>query len=243
MGIRPTEITEWTNWSAIHIQSAGYFARQAGAVESRAKADRKDMQDANVSIALHACSAGAVFLSVAFVEATINELFLGACLQTAPAGSLAQQLDDNQRVVLAAGWDSALKAGTRKTRDKSTLPKYQEALALLGAKPFDEKAPPYDHVQKLIAVRNDLIHYRPEWRTTYSVQRPETVVSLGLANRFPLSPTLPPAFLGESLHGYIGHGLAAWAVKSCFEFSEQFHARLKLKPVYDYDKTRIKTEN
>ena len=232
----PDEITEWSNWSMNHILSASHFAQLSFGLEQQGR----DLTDVEVSIRMYAYATGAVFMSVAFLEATINELFLGAAMERRSIPALSQQLSDSQAETLVRGWSAyqpvAYKTGdkrldSRATQFKPTLLKYQDALVLLGQNPFDESIFPCDDARVVIWLRNELIHFQPRWTTTYSTIHPEKVKTLPLKGRFPLSPLLPPRMFSESIHRYIGHGLAEWAVKSSFEVSEQFHSRLGLKPV------------
>jgi len=95
-------------------------------------------------------------MSVAFLEATVNEVFEDAT-DDRHVGQRVERLEPRVRAMLASFWESV---GNGRY---SLLGKYQMALLLSGAGQFDKGAQPYQDAQLLIDFRNGLVHFRPDW--------------------------------------------------------------------------------
>jgi hypothetical protein len=225
-----------THFSLVHIQSAALFARHC-AVTERAFAGTND----ETGLAEHrAYVTGAIFHSVAFLEANVNELY-DATLQNSP---LVRPLAAKSLNEMAALWKHALSGRTR----FSMLDKYQLALELNGQERFPKTAshnPPargsFADIQELTSLRDTLMHYQPLWegdREEKAVRRLRAQLQARFANH--INPLVP----GNSyfLHLYLSHACAVWAVESSLAFADAFYARLGIQPPYEHLRGQLGTE-
>lgn len=217
-----------THFSLVHMRSAALFARHC-AVTERAYAGTND----ETGLAEHrAYVTGAIFHSVAFLEANINELF-DATLQRSP---IVVPLGEKALGEIAALWKYALSGKTR----YSMLDKYQLALELSGQERFpktDSRNPPprgsFADVQELTSLRDTLMHYQPLWegdREEKEVRRLRERLRARFADHS--NPLVP----GNSyfLHLYLSHACAIWAVEASLAFADAFYARLDIQPPYEH---------
>jgi hypothetical protein len=100
----------------------------------------------------------------------------------------------------------------------------------------------YQDTDSLIALRNVLIHYKPEWVGTDDVAE-KTIFSrlkskLG-SKKSLLNPFASPgdAFFPKKC---LSHGCAKWAINATLEFADKFFRRLKLVPPYDHWRSKLK---
>jgi len=152
---------------------------------------------------------GSLLLSVAFLEAHINEFLSN--VQEPNAGGL--------EVLPLARYRALLKVDESVDR-KSILEKYQWVLGVADASPFDPGANPYQDVALAIDFRNALVHFRPSWQE-YGADELRLAEALRPRFRNPLlpGPQLFPQFA-------LCFDSAAWAARAAFEFVEEFNRRL-----------------
>jgi len=134
--------------------------------------------------------------SVAYMEATANELFEDANDPNFPAS--AQPLAESALSAMAAWWRA-----TDNGRRSDILLNYQMLLVFNGRALLKEGEQPYQQAKLLVELRNALVHFRPE------------SVSLGVEVRLEkkLKRLFPPNPLWGSLwwpHGCLGSGCALW---------------------------------
>lgn len=225
-----------THFSMFHIQSAALFARQCAVTECV----YAGMNDGTGVAEHRAYVTGAIFHSVAFLEANINELF-DATLQGIP---LVAPLGAKRLGEMAALWKYALSGKTR----YSMLDKYQLALELGGKERFpdtDGRNPPacgsFADVRELTSLRDTLMHYQPLWegdREEKEVRRLRE--RLGARFTDHINPLMP----GNSyfLNRYLSHACAVWAVESSLAFADAFYSRLGIQPPYDHLRPHFATE-
>lgn len=167
----------------------------------------------------------AILTAVSFIEATINELFW----ETLNSPKKVEVLEAKTKKYMANMW----KQGIQKT---ATLEKYQFALAIARKSLFDKGVTPYQDVLLLTKMRNALIHFESEW-----VADSPQELEKNLKGKFDLDP-----FSGEGSlffpHRCLSHGCAKWAVTSSLKFTDDFFAKMGLKPKYDHLRSRLKTE-
>lgn len=163
-------------------------------------------------------AATAISESVAFLEATVNELWQYAIDSDAdsnpnlwglPPGTIDQlrRLDKYDRL----------------ERSLTTLEKYDLVLSCAGKPGLDPSRSPHRDVKLLIALRNALIHYRParQWSDrVHKLQQPMT--DLGLRN--PLHEGLLPWFPGYPLCASV----AKWSWTQCRELALEWQGALGL---------------
>ena len=189
-----------------HLLAAGYFVALAKRIESRGAAlvGPEGMTRHRASVT------GAIVSSVAFLESSINELYL----EFQRAGDDGSAIPTRAHTELETLWPSAEGAPL-------TL-RYQVALQSVDAERFNERRSTYNNVERLLELRDALVHHQPERhdeRQRYqSLQRrlrtcfaPNTL----LAARARWFPDL-----------CLGAGCATWALKSAEAFSNEFCGRM-----------------
>jgi hypothetical protein len=136
-----------------HLFSAVHFARLCHGIE--VDGGRK------LSSEHRSYATASVLSAVAFLEATVNEIFLQPRLfgMTPALQRLFERLWDYQMA------------------NASVLTKYETALLLKGAPEFDRGKQPYQGVDLVIKLRNALMHYKPVWESLNQTQRIEKLLS------------------------------------------------------------------
>ncbi len=224
--------------SYFHIQRAAFLTRQSARMERKhAGQPWGEIWNSGVFAEHRAYVSGAVFAAVAFLEATINELFKDAA-EGHQAGPV-MQLPEHVRSLMAERW--------RQGVDRfDSLSKYQTALILAGQAPFDIGAQPYQDVRLLTDLRNGLIHFEPEtiWSSAESDEQADLhAVERRLRGKFRPNLLMPadsrnPFYPDKCL----SHGCAEWAVKSTLRFADDFCSRMKITPRHDPYRSLLNTD-
>jgi hypothetical protein len=210
--------------SISHIQSAALFARLAASIENNCKQRTPELFQEHQSYVI-----GAIFLSVSFLEAVINELFA----DSADDGEAAKQLDPRTKTLMASLW----KLGVPRRAGYPILRKYQIALLLNNRKMFERSLPPCEDVTLLVMLRNALVHYEPETVITFSDADPNLVTmqkfAKKLRGRFALNHMTveADAFFPDRCLSY---GCAKWAVASSLRFADEFFLTMGLPVHYEH---------
>lgn len=201
-----------TSLSTLHIQSAAYFSRASSKCEKRKK-NTENLRSEHRSYVT-----GSITLSIASIEATINEIFLEAVHNNK---NFFSHLRPNVPDLLCELWGHAERF--------SILEKYQLILAVSEKEKFDKGIAPFQEVDSAIRLRNSLIHYKPEWDDE---QKEHKKLESRLQSKFQLSPFTQPsqAFFP---HKCLSHGCAEWVVNSCINFIEEFYRKLGFPPKWD----------
>jgi hypothetical protein len=169
--------------------------------------------DADVARRHRAYVIGTVLSAAAFLEASINELYLEV------QEHIANGSGAGQRRVLAVPahfWSAVARP--------PILHKYQLALVVADAEPFDEGRSPFREADGLIALRDALVHGRPEWRDSHGRRQN---LERRLRAKFPhnaFSSESDPEFPDRML----GAGCAMWAVRVAEKFSDDFCHRIAI---------------
>ena len=188
-----------SNLSISHLLAATSFSRAVGAIEAANTGKTfgdfwEDIQASAIACVLTA-SAG--------LEAYANELFVDHPVI----------FPDLRPDVMAKLWELY--------EMKRTLEKFEFALFLLQASPFNRGASPYDDAAALTKLRNALVHFKPEWSTQ---QTEHAKVSAALQNRASRSP-----FFGtnEQLfpRAWASHKSTRWVVQSVVALILDFEGR------------------
>lgn len=192
-----------------HLFAARHMAELACELEK----DHATAPDADVIRRHRAYVIGAIMSAAAFLEASINELYLEVqdhIVNGDPSG---------RRRVLAVPahfWSTAAQP--------PILHKYQLALVVADAEPFDERRSPFRDADGLIALRDALVHNRPEWRDSHGRRQN---LERRLRAKFPrnaLAAEDDPEFPDRMLGG----GCATWAVRVAEKFSNEFCHRIAI---------------
>lgn len=157
---------------------------------------------------------GAVTMSATFLEAGINELYLEAIDRNPNTFPKHQRLAELMDHV----WETI--------EGHPILTKYQTSLTLGEKSPFPKGEDPYQAVDSLIRLRNALVHYKPEWDSDLKEHQK---LEERLGKRFSHNP-LAKTNMAFIPHRCLGHGCAAWAVKTAIDFYNQFRERLGIPP-------------
>lgn len=184
-----------------HLMAAARFSRQCGEVE-RVNMGQPLGAFYDEQIA---CVSATVMLCVASLESNINE-------HLADSDAVMPTIDPTARLQLCA-----------LVADRSILEKYERVLAISGLPPFDRGARPYQDVDVLIDIRNELVHFHPEW---HDEQERHEKLGKRLAYRFELSPFIADGTGVLFPQRFVGHGCTKWAVESALTFMEQFASRV-----------------
>ena len=160
-----------------------------------------------------------IFLSVAFLEAKINELLADVT-----------ESGDNPIDRGRLGEVSRLLATGPVIDDKSYAPqKYQLTLDRCNRQQFDERADPYDSATLVIRVRNRFVHYRPTWKSSNQPLDLDTALKAKLQDSFFLHVT-PEGYWSDVIGGFphacLTHDFALWTVRACVSFVDDFFARM-----------------
>ena len=177
----------------------------------------------------------AIVSSVVFLEASINEMMSAAEEVTAP---VEWGLTRAELTLLHSMW----RLGTDKA---PVLRKYETALVLLGKLPLESDRNPSQDAGLLVKLRNDLVHYKPEWiaeerAAVAAVQKPDIWFSR-LSERFASNPLAHPS-MPYYPSGMLGHGCAAWSVQTALAFSRAFYERAGIRYPYRWTDPVISTD-
>ena len=210
----------WEQWAQLHLLSADTLAHLSAEIEAK-----PGPPDEEAWIMHRAFLTGSIILSVVFMESAVNELFAEAYAN--PFGTV-QPL--GRQIISDLG---------QRTFSKRVafLSKYQSALGIAGKPGFRQDAQPYKDADALRALRNELEHYTPEWKSSTIAGR-LTEPPHWLADKCPPNRMFPPN-AAESLHKYLGEACAKWAVKSSLRFVDEFYSRLGITPPYENFRARL----
>ena len=200
------------------ILAASYFADRARGVESGvARSGIGEFSTGPENVRHRAYVMGAVLSAAAFLEASINELYLE--LHAARGGRRKPEGAKLPKRVLAAlgrAW-----ADIRRSR---VLPRYQAVLKVADAERFDERRSPYTDAAMLLKLRDSLLHCRPE--------RPNNRHRYRMLEKRLRDQFAPSAFAAGDSPWFpdqcLGAGCAEWAVRVVNEFSADFSRRMSL---------------
>ncbi len=202
-----------------HLWSAELLARKAQELEDGATQPDPPLKPNRDH---RAFVIGSVLSSVAYLEASINELFGDAV----DGGDGQRQLDTDTVARLARVWG----IGNERAR---MLDKYELALFAAGKPPLDRGNATYGNAKGVVALRNALVHYSPEWHYFGEAgpQPPQERHRLEktLGGKFTpncLADSLLPFFPDKCLGG----GCARWSIESGKAFYEDFRQKIGLPP-------------
>jgi hypothetical protein len=195
-----------------HLYAARLLADKACEIE-KAHAGEGSTIDEESAREHRAYVIGAIFSAAAFLEASINELYLEV------QDHIANGNPEGRRRVLAVPahfWSSVARP--------PILHKYQLALVVADAEPFDEGRSPFRDADGLVALRDALVHGRPEWRDSHGRRQN---LERRLRAKFPhnaLAREGDPEFPDQLL----GAGCALWAVRVAEKLSNEFCQRMAI---------------
>ncbi|WP_280256178.1 hypothetical protein [Nocardia wallacei] len=204
-----------------HLWAARRAAREARQIENRLAGS------GHASVELEAATTNAIFLSVAFIEASVNEVLQD--LAESEPGKLNSRCagigEDTARMVRALWQQPA------RLERAGVLEKYQVALAAAHQPPLDAGQKPFQWAKKLIGLRNALIHFKPEWQADdeQHAQEKELKGLFATSTIFtgPVQPWYPRACLAT--------GCAEWANATAVDFVDTWWKKMGLRRDYHED--------
>lgn len=209
-------------FSIPYLCGAARFARDAHGIESAAS-----VTDAEI-LAHRALVVAAVTSSVAALESMINEIFSDA---SEAVGSCVAALPAESREKLSMIWSIP------KTSRYSILDKFDVAHLLIAGKRLDRSHHCWHNATWVVRLRNDFVHFEPAWQTHNSDPKSTSLAGVckfeqALGHAFPENKLADAgnAFFPDKL---LGHGCAAWAVKSAIEFADRFWLSINATPHYE----------
>ncbi len=216
------------DFSLHHLLSASYFLNECARIE-------RQYSNGNITTAARsahtACVIGGIMVIVASLEATINELFLDA--------HCAQEKWQKPLVNLLLSWKTkkSSDALTDILRKKRTLSKYQEACTALGAIPFSQDKAPYGDLEHFVDLRNELMHYKPEWNSQRKIHNE---LKNALENKFPLNPFSSSGLFFPTK--CLSHGCISWGLDLCETFIREFYAKIGQPHKYKFREIQLNKE-
>ena len=198
------ELRQKSAFAIQHLLAAARFSRRCGEVQERNKGKPLGpFYDEQIS-----CVSAAIMLCVASIEANINKL-----LSTPEV--LFPELNASLQMEICS-----------LISNLSIIDKYQRVLLARGIDPFDNGAKPLQDIEVLISLRNEFVHFHPEW---HDEQSRHLKLGRKLKGKFELSP-----FITESTgvlfpQRIVSHGCTKWAVVSSVEFMSLFNNKLGLE--------------
>lgn len=199
-------------YSSYHLWSANHFTQLAKAIEVEHEGHPV------FNIEHRAYVTNVVFMSVAFLEAAINEVF-----QDAADEHLAYigALETKAIAEMKSFW---------KPKDRtSLLKKYQKVLEFSEIPKFDEGKPPYKRVRLLIDLRDTLVHYKPK---TLGSKDTFAAFEEDLSKEFPINQLMIGAGNSFFPDKYLGYGCCNWAVEQSKGFADGFFSKIGVVPNY-----------
>lgn len=197
------------------VGSARFFAQRARSFEDRAmRGEGVLLRDAGVDLVRHrSYVTGAILSAAAFLEASINELYLEL---HGLRSNERTRLPRRVLAVLGRFWSDIERA--------PVLHRYQVVLMVADAERFDERRAPFQDADSLMKLRDALVHFRPE--------RPESrrrlrTLEQRLHNRFERNPLAASdsAWFPDLC---LSAACAEWAVQAAADFTEDFCTRMSL---------------
>lgn len=194
------------NFSKQHLRAAALFADDAQGCEAVTKQPDEEHRSRH-----RACITVAVLSAVAFLEASVNELYLSAVDQDQ---TNLPTFDQRLFQLFGQFWVNVEKY--------PILQKYQIALLLAGKERFNPGVPPYQDAESLIKLRDALVHYKPEWDNEAGQHQK---LENRLRGKFDLNPYPETGSLWFP-HQCLGAGCAQWSVVTARDFSDEFCNRM-----------------
>lgn len=174
-----------------------------------------------------ACAGGAILCAIAFLEATVNELWHDVICDESPPEPVEYHfpLCPNLR---GGSLAKVLTAGPDLSR-YPTLERFQLTLAACACEKFDAGADPYQSAALAIKIRNELTHYRPSWRSLFGEGKLDGALSSKLGAGFLRHPGLETSYdhLGGMPFGCLTKSCGTFVVRACGDFVLEFHRRME----------------
>jgi hypothetical protein len=123
---------------------------------------------------------------------------------------------------------------------RSIIDRHNAYLQYKTKQPFDGGRQPAQGFMLLTTLRNALVHFKPDWD---EVQEVHGKIAKRLEGVFPLSPFVPAGTAPIFPMRCMSHGCTEWAVKTAWNFVDDFATRLDKKPKFRRIADQLKTES
>lgn len=191
-----------------HLMAAARFSYRCGEVQNKHIAEPLgSFYDEQI-----ACTSATVMLCVASLESNINE-------HLTDPDKLFPELTGNQA-----------KEFVELLEGLPILEKYNRTLSIKGCEPFLKGSRPYQDIDALISLRNEFVHFHPEWHDEQA--RHDRLGNI-LKYKFELSPFITEETGVMFPQRIVSHGCTKWAVKSTLEFSKVFERKIGVTSKFD----------
>jgi hypothetical protein len=213
-------ISERAYFAAVYLKAAKTLAEKAHKLEIPKTVGEKPSFGPETRTEHLSTVVAAVLMSVAFLEALINEIFSDA------ADRIQTELSPEDSDLLKELW--AL--NVPRTARYSVVDKFRICLAILRREKLNLETKYQQDIRHLIDLRNTLMHYEPECQEKSSAeeQGPMLTKLRGLFPEHP-APQSKVFFPGQCLSA----GCAHWSVTVATDFADEFCKKLGIAPPYD----------
>lgn len=199
------------DFSNQHYKSAVHFSECSYEIESSYNNDsyfKDKIEQKYLSFVT-----SSIILFVASLEASINEFF---CDVIDKNPELSKIIDEKTYSDIVEIWNE--------NERSSILGKYQKALTFLRVEEFKKGLSIYQNTDKLIKLRNILLHYKPEWDNELDNHKK---IQECLKGKFASSP-----FYGKTSlwfpHQCLGYGCTKWAKEVVTSFMKEFCIKVNI---------------
>jgi len=169
---------------------------------------------------------GGIISACSFLECYINEIYVAA--HDEDPYSLGN-IPKEKVALIRKLWERNIP----RTARFGILEKYDIFLDLIGAEPFEKGRFPYQDASILIDVRNELVHYEPQW--TYYQEEQELNKKTGHAKleeklkyRFEPSKMHPASYFAFP-HYCLSSSCLEWAFRTSKELAMDFSRKVGIK--------------
>lgn len=220
-----------TYYSIQHLKSSYLLIEESQKIEASDLSLLKGIEKSELNSRNVAFVTGAIFSTIAFLEASINELLSDISI----GDDRVKILPNDNRKSIKSLWEKEDRSSLEKW---SVLKKYQKTLELLDKEKFDEASEMFENASILVELRNMLMHFKPEWNSIHSPYMSENEnqhkLTSKLEGKFKLS-----VFFKNSGNPFfpdkcMGCGCAEWVIKNSLMFVDEFYRRIGIKPNYDH---------
>jgi hypothetical protein len=230
-------ITQRTSFGLTHLTTSSHLVRKAIAVEQEKSTSACPSPVAEEH---KAYVTSAIVMSVAFLEATINEFFEDCSDdQYKILKDISKALNEDRINLVKEIWG---KLELPKKASLGILDKYDLALMLFDNCSCDKGVEPFQSAALVVKLRNALVHAGHATATTYSTIENMPVTpqewEKRLRGKFIENPLTGPgnAFYPDKM---LSAGCAKWALSSAINFTDEFFKQIGIVPPYDHVKNKI----
>lgn len=214
-----------TFYSIQLIKSAAYFTRKSVEIDKIIKQEGKF--NSTLSSEQHSNVVASIFMSKAYIEATINELLAESQKKN---GALK---DFNQNKITLI---KRLLEDDKKIDKMSTLSKFDIILNCLGHSSFDKGLEIYQEVKLLTQLRNGLTHYNASWFDWGSHRKGSLAIKQDGKFLKELFKKFPHP-LNDNLNRHdkwINSSCATWALNTAVTYTDEFFSRIEITPTMEH---------